>query len=497
MTHLKSCRRNSSRSSETSSDTSPQKSIALVPVVSLTPIAAGCYSSKSESGGEDGPEPAPAPKKTSSSKKVSLPLASSSSMSKKIGIQVRMNYCKDSPSTPNSANVTPTSYATTSSVTSQSSEDDSRRNSILSIIGCTEDLPPKINEPSKVCHNTRSGSKLAHILENLYDKKNKSVEKIAPVAETKPSKVTIYCNSCRKVFPINEFNCDVSQDNSRRYYKCALRDCDFQSDDIDQLIPHVSTSHSVLTETELASAKSIFSAVFCDENGLDSLADCKRRPMFYEKTTTSQAEDNKSKKKPNAAEKQNSSNEVVISSNETAINLPQSSSNKRKLPSNIAKSNPIKRKQNEKDSCKIDLENIEDVHIKSDVKEETNKVIQRASAENARTENTHITVKRIKKAKKETQTPPARPKTMKSEPKVPNGDIASSMLSSSEGEENDKSQTIPIPVIKPNHSKSIKNQNITSIDQKLWNSPQRMNLNIFHSELSPSSSTPGKQMWSS
>lgn len=471
----------------------------MIPVISLTPIATNLYQSKSEN--EDNVEPpVNTAKKTNSSnqssKKVSLPLATSSnSQSKKIGIQVRMNYCKETTSAPNSASVTPTSYATSSITSSQSSGESSRRNSILSIIGCDE--IPRI-EPT-VSHNTRSGSKLANILENLCDKRNRN-EKAAvsePEVKKKHDKLnaTIYCNSCRKIYALSDFSCNVTQPNITRQCKCAIRDCCFRSSDVNKLTPHLSAKHSSLSENELNNMKSIFIAEFFDENGLNSLGDCKRRPVHHEKP-----DDAKNKKKTVVSDKNPPSHPSSSSTEKITTSVSNSSSSKRKLPSNT-KANVAKRKTTaDKESTNNDAPRENDIKIKTEEKSEiSSNVVNQASfptiddikieKDDGDHTNELQNSKRPKKKKDDDNS--SQPKKKKniedaSSSTLPNGVL---MSTSSSDEENDKTQVNP--KLKVNHSKNIRKSNVPPIDPKLWKSPQKLNLNNLLNDLSPSSSTPG------
>lgn len=268
--HIKACRKNTSlRGSSIDSSETAKKKLPLVPVVSLTPIATPPSSFPVEN--DDVMETSLIHGKklaavSSQSKKVSLP-SSTLSSSKKIGIQVRMNYHKENFNQANSINGASTSHAPSSlaNASTNSSANNSRRNSLII------DKEVETDSKSELLndHNTRSTDKLANVLERLLDKHNlKKIDKSEEDDHTEnestrkqlaKNEVSVYCEDCKTMFALNEYKCNVESKIPRKF-RCALRNCDFRCTDSSELLPHLSAKHAIMSEGELAEVDSTFIA---------------------------------------------------------------------------------------------------------------------------------------------------------------------------------------------------------------------------------------------
>lgn len=244
--HTRTCRKNASNDEGTDS-TATNSTSPLLPIVSLTPIVASGLVSKDKNDSGSPPK--------NQTKKVALPLSTSSSSSKKIGIQVRMNYCKEGINQSSSIGA----GCSAQLGQSQTNTENSGRNSGTSV---THDEKSIISKVDLNGHNTRSSSKLALILKTLLNKRGVKVEDsehTGIMEAVNRNEVTIYCEDCKTAYALNDKRWSTENDTPRSY-KCALRDCDFRSAIRDELLPHLSARHPVLSENELAEVNSIFIA---------------------------------------------------------------------------------------------------------------------------------------------------------------------------------------------------------------------------------------------
>lgn len=455
-------------------------SMSLLPIVSLTPInTTSTFVSAFEN--TDLSSLLSRTKKMTShtstqSKKVTLPpTATNSSSSKKIGIQVRMNYRKEGISQPNSINGTPTSYATppSSIASAQSSADNSRQNSVIG------EMQEEKNENIKIellnGHNTRSSSKLSNLLRKLFHQQNvkeddssetevkREDSNVTIVKKMENNDATIYCKDCKKTYPLNEYS--GSCENGPRNFKCALRNCNFKSNNKNDLLPHLSAQHATLPENEWAEVDSIFIAETCErQEGEFDTALCCKLPTNKNKT------EEKLKKETERSRKTNASSTLTSST-------MMSASSKRKPNPNSGKQPQAKRKIASERSSASTSSNDEKNGKKAPEKFEhvTSKLISDKSDKSIRMENTAdtsnslvsvVTTKKLKNLKKENENKIHTIRTKKPVQTNSSTVMENGIVIISSSEEESEQPYLNIPKLNCD-SKLVKKQNISFAESKV------------------------------
>ncbi len=457
------------------------KALPLVPVVSLTPIASDSMVSKTnhnyfandrvssnESKMVDNIIP--------QSKKVPLPLTAVSSSAKRIGIQVRVNYCKS-----NSAQVSDdrvgfvnSSYALSSSVSC------TRRNSMVTEENTTE----SVKEEPDTEHCTRSRTSSTAIFSDASEKDDSAgTIKLSPEElENTPhelkmlpkNRASIYCEDCQLTFALTDYKCNVESGITRNY-RCALRNCDFRCSDDKQLLPHMTEKHEVMSEGELDEVKSFFIAESINKNCTDGNLGCK--------SVSDRCAEQNGKGNENVAEPVDNKGSKNQAASNTRKGLACASKLRKKVIS--SEKNPLTSCEKQIKSKNEPLNN--SLALTNRLNKMTTENAAAAKLTNSSKNVTSQLMENLKKRKKNSTENKCKFVRKRKSASVEDSNLVNGLPSSSD-EENEMKVTVATS--KPNYDTPLRKQNSFSTEtrsDKSLNKPAGC-----QNDLSPSSSAPGK-----